>query len=130
MRRRSRPRGRKAVAYVLLSGSLLVSNIAPSLAEEYRNFFGTSSPLSGPSSVEPERSSDNSVWWGVGLAAAGVIGCALLGCFDGDDAPASSNSENNRYRNNGTSNSGGDYDNSPDTSIGCAWGDRKYGTCH
>ena len=78
MRRRSRPRGRKAVAYVLLSGSMLVSSIAPSLAEEYRNFFGTSSPLSGPSSVEPERSSDNSVWWGVGLAAAGVFALCIL----------------------------------------------------
>jgi hypothetical protein len=46
MRRSSRPRGstikqrgRKAVAYVLLSGSMLVSSIAPSMAEEYGNFF-------------------------------------------------------------------------------------------
>jgi hypothetical protein len=109
---------------------MLVSSIAPSMAEEYGNFFRTPSPLPGPSSTKPERSSDNSVLWGVGIAATVVIGCAFLGCFDGDDAPTSTNSGNNYRRPDSTSNSGGDYDNSSDTSIGCVWGDRKYGTCH
>lgn len=136
MRRSSRPRqgnitrrGMKAVACVLFSGSVLVGNIVPSVAEAPRLLTPAIPNSPAPSYAEPERS-DNSVLWGIGLAAAGVIGCAILGCFGGDDEPVSSSSGSNYHRDDSSQSSGGEYQAAPDTSVGCFWGDEKYGTCH
>jgi len=121
--------GRRAIACVLLSGSLLAGNVLPSVAAE-RPILPHAAPSSQPPS-ERERSSDNAVLWGIGAVVAGVAACAFLGCFGGDEEPAATSGGGSNLRNyDNSGKSDDDYMETEDTSAGCAWGDRAYGTCH
>lgn len=140
-RRRGKKSGRarfymRVTSVTLLSASLLVVGGAlPSNAASPR--YETQDaplvihqryPIASTSAAESERI-PQAVKWGLGAAAVAVGACALLGCFSGDDdAPASfGGSVAPRY--NSPQVMGSDEEVREDTSIGCAWGDRAYGTC-
>ena len=60
-----------------------------------------------------------------------VLAVAFLKAMlsDSSSGPSSSDSDMWRYRQNDPSYSGAQSAR-PDTSVGCAWGDRSFGTCH
>lgn len=88
-------------------------------------------PYSFP--TEPETSSDNSSWWKAGaVIVGGTIFCIFAGCFDGDDDAANSETgigSTEYYRPDPDPSADSDDGDRPDTSVGCAWGDRAYDTC-
>lgn len=117
--------GRKVTA-ALLCGLMLAGTILPAGAAEFPYQRTPVAPKS--SAVTQKRSSDDNILLGVGVAVVGVALCAAFGCFNGDDEDAEANTggETRYYRN---SDNADDYVETKDTSSGCFWGDRAYGTC-
>lgn len=117
--------GRNVTA-ALLSGLMLAGTILPAGAAESPYQRMPAAPKA--SAVTQERSSDDNILLGIGVAVVGVALCAAFGCFSGDDEEAEANTggATHHYRN---SDDADDYVETEDTSSGCFWGDRAYGTC-
>ena len=106
---------------------LLVGSVLPSVAAEPRYVMVEDTYPLAPASPAKKRSND-SLLFGLGAAAVAVGACWLLGCFDGS-ADASNRQGSQNYRNSNPPADGSDALVREDTSVGCAWGDRAYGTC-
>lgn len=118
---------KRTAACVLLSGFLLVGSVLPSVAAEPRYVMVEDTYPLAPASPAKKRSND-SLLFGLGAAAVAVGACWLLGCFDGG-GDASNRQGSQNYRNRNPPADGSDALVREDTSVGCAWGDRAYGTC-
>lgn len=111
-----KPFGR-VLTSLLLSGLLLSGGMLPAKAEQ---------PRYPQAPVASKSSSEDTLLAGLGALAALGVACALLGCFDGGEEE--SRSGGSRYRpHDGEADASAD--DNEDTSIGCYWGDRAYGTC-
>lgn len=124
--KRAYSRKRTAVC-VLISGFLLVGSVLPSVAAEPRYVVVEDTYPLAPASPAKKRSND-SLLFGLGAAAVAVGACWLLGCFDGG-GDASNREGSTNYRSGNPPADGSDALVREDTSVGCAWGDRAYGTC-
>lgn len=128
-----RQRGMRAIACAVLGGSLVVSSIAPAWAQDtWRSRVvevdAPSFSTRLPPSFEPSRSDDDAWMAPAIILGVGVAACMFLGCFDGDDEPAAASGASEPYYSSNRSRE--ETVDRPDTSIGCAWGDRAYDTCH
>lgn len=128
-----RQRGMRTIACAVLGGCLLVNSIAPALARDaWRSrvveLDSSSFPTRPPPSHAPSRSNDDAWMTPTIIVGAGVAACMLLGCFDGSDEPAAASGASEPYYSSNRSRE--ETVDRPDTSIGCAWGDRAYDTCH
>lgn len=71
--------------------------------------------------------------WVVGGVAALGLACVLMGCGRSPGGSSTSDAHQNRqattyyWRSEAAE---APRSTTPDTSVGCAWGDRAYGTCH
>ena len=122
-----KPKGfwRPLVAVGLVSGMLALP-LSHAVAEQ-RQQYPPISPYSQQEQDAQERRNSSSGWW---IIPALVVGCLVLGCLGGSGQGQGSPSTQDPRRWREEERQQKPESARPDTSIGCAWGDRAYGTCH
>ena len=115
-----------AALLVALMLVLPLSHVAAEQRQQYPPF----SPYI-PQEEQEEGPSTATKWLGA-AAFVGLLWCAWTGCISGNpngDAQGSPSTQDpRRWREEERQQKPESA--RPDTSIGCAWGDRAYGTCH